>query len=158
MDNEQTPKKSFWKSKKFLYGVGIFFAIGFVVNLADKNNPPPVQQVTETKTATEPVQAVAKPTTSKVSVGEEGYVNVPSPKAIIATTESNYKEITKIYIANDTMGIGDFLLSGKGFSVLNGTKVLVTDMSTGVRKVRILEGESIGKSGWIAYEWVSKTK
>ncbi len=153
---QQESKKSFWKSKKFIYGLGIFFAIGLVVDLADKSNPSPTPQVKETVLQTE--QEVAKPIPSKVSVGEEGYVNVPSSKAIIATTESNYKEITKIYLANDTMGIGDFLLSGKGFSVPNGTKVLVVDMSTGVRKVRILEGDNIGKSGWIAYEWVSKTK
>ncbi len=148
-------KKPFYKRKKFLYGLAIFFVIGYIGSLFDKT-PAPV-----TNTAPQPVQAVAETKTvvsDKVSVGEEGYINTPSPKAMIALTEAGYKELTKIYIANDTMGIGEFLTSGKGFAVPKGTKVLVTDSAVGARKVRILEGDNIGKAGWIAMEWVSKTK
>lgn len=140
-------EKPVYIRKKFLYGISIIlFAVWFVLSVSDGS--PSSQPVTESAPAT----------SQKVSVGEEGYINTPSPKAMIALTEEGYKEITKIYLANDMMGVRDFLLSGKGFAVPTGTKVLVTDMAVGSRKVRVLEGDSLGSAGWIAMEWVSKTK
>jgi hypothetical protein len=153
------------KIKKHFYENWWFWLVVIILVLTFvnyNNTQQPEQVVSETVSVqpTHPVQAITNtPTaTQKVSVGEEGYINTPSPKAIIALTKNDYKELTKIYLANDTIGIGDFLLSGKGFAVPKGTKVLVTDTAVGARKVRVLEGDNIGKAGWIAMEWVSKTK
>ena len=152
----ETQKKSFWKSKKFLYGLAIIFVVGIVGSALDDSK----QKANNTDVTTVNTPEAIQPsvTSQKVSVGEEGFIKVPSPSAILANTEANYKELTKIYLANDTMGIGDFLLSHKGISIPSGTKVLVIESATGIRKVRVLEGEKIGEAGWIAMEWVSKKK
>jgi len=152
---ETSERKPIYKRKKFLYAVVILMVIGFIVMLS---NSEPRQT---SNTNAQPAQTMSNnqsATSDKVSIGEEGYIKVSSPKTILALTQEEYKELTKIYLANDTMGIGEFLLSGKGFAVTNGTKVLVVDVAVGVRKVRALEGDNIGKTGWIAYEWVSKVK
>lgn len=137
--------------------IGIFVIIFIFTSFGGNSNIKPTGN-SENNLPSQPAQVVSKNIPTKVGIGEEGYISVPSPKAVIALTENGYKEITKIYLANDMIGVGDFLLSGKGFAVPNGTKVLVVDTSVGARKVRVLEGDSIGESGWIAYEWVSKTK
>lgn len=131
--------------KKWHVAVIVIFMIGFVWSMNG-----------DSKLSSEPAQTT--PQNASVSVGENGYIKVASPKAIIALTESGFDELTKTYIANDTNGIYEFLVSGKGFAVPNGTKVLVIDTAVGSRKIRVLEGESNGKAGWIVKEWVSKTK
>ena len=146
---EQQVKKSIFK--KWWFWVIIIGIIGSLFS-GTKTQPTPTQ------TTTQPVQTTTESTPEKVSVGEEGYVNVPSPKAIIALTESDFNELSKIYLANDMTGVYEFLVSGKGFAVPNGTKVLVIDSAVGSHKVRILEGDSIGQAGWIVMEWISKTK
>lgn len=157
METEAVPvKMPFWKTRKFLYVLGICYIFGLIIHDASKTQPQ--NTTTPTTQAVATSQPVVTSANTRVSVGEEGYVNTPSPKAVISLTEDGFSEITKIYLANDMMGVGDFLLSGKGFAVPKGTKVLVTDTKVGARKVRILEGENIGQTGWIAMEWVSKTK
>ncbi len=149
-------KKPFYK-KWWVITLAVFFFVGFLGDLFSEDSlSQPV-----TNTVTQPTQKTETPapvTSQKVSVGEEGYINAPSPKAVIALTKEGFSEITKIFLANDMMGVGDFLLSGKGFAVTKGTKVLVIESAVGSRKVRILEGDQIGNAGWIAMEWVIKTK
>ena len=111
-------------------------------------------------TGSVPVQTVAPASTvsAKVSVGEEGYIKVSSPRAILANTKADFDDLIGTYVANDTMGIGQFLLDGRGVAVENGTRVLVIESKVGARKVRVLEGEQIGEAGWVAMEYVSKNK
>lgn len=151
-------KKPFYK-KWWVITLAVFFFVGFLGDLfSEESLSQPVVNNTVTE-QTQPVTNTPTPVTSqKVSVGEEGYINAPSPKAVIALTKDGFSEITKIFLANDMMGVGDFLLSGKGFAVTKGTKVLVIESAVGSRKVRILEGDQIGNAGWIAMEWVTKTK
>jgi len=55
--------------------------------------------------------------------------------------------------ANDTIGLRSLMLSGQIFSVPAGTKVLVLDNSLWHGyKVRILEGDKFGKTGWLPSE------
>lgn len=56
--------------------------------------------------------------------------------------------------ANDKMGVSDLLYSGELFSVPSGTKVLILDISWGAHKVRILEGDKYGKTGWLPSEYL----
>jgi len=56
--------------------------------------------------------------------------------------------------ANDEMGVQDLLYSGKLFYVPSGTKVLILDVSWGAHKVRILEGDKYGKTGWLPSEYL----
>lgn len=57
-------------------------------------------------------------------------------------------------VANDKDGKVLLLASGRVFAVKSGTKVLVIDQAMFKRKVRVLEGEQKGLSGWVAVEYV----
>jgi len=147
-------KKRFWQRKGFLYSVLILFCVGVLVSAIDDGG-------TSTPTpATQPAVAqTEQPASSqKVSVGEEGYIKVSSPKTILANTKTDLDGLTKIYLANDTEGIAEFLVGGQGFAVSNGTKVLLIDTAYGVRRVRVLEGDQVSKTGWLPMEYVSKTQ
>lgn len=152
---EAAPTKvRFWKRKGFLYTVGILFAVSIVVSALDDKQPS-----TSTTTTQPAVAQTTQPASSqKVSVGEEGYIKVSSPKTILANTKTDLDALTKIYLANDTEGIAEFLVGGQGFAVSNGTKVLVIDTAYGVRRVRVLEGDQANKTGWLPMEYVSKTQ
>lgn len=104
--------------------------------------------------------AVAQPVavSTKVAVGEEGYIKFPSANITIATTQEGFKQIVKSSIANDDRGIAELIYSKNAFLVANGTKVLVIDSAVGARKIRILEGDKINETGWTAMEFISKTK
>ncbi len=153
---EATPlqKTRFWKRKGFLYTVGILFAVGIVVSALDDKG------TSSSTTSAQPAVTQTEQTalSQKVSIGEEGYIKVPSPKTILANTKTDLDALTKIYLANDTQGIEEFLVGGQGFAVSNNTKVLVTDTAVGARRVRVLEGDQSGKSGWLPMEFVSKSK
>ena len=49
-------------------------------------------------------------------------------------------------------------LDDKIFFVKTGTKVLVIDRETFSRQVRILEGENIGRSGWVPFEFIQRAQ
>ena len=153
MEAVPSQKQRFWKRKGFIYTVAILFGVPIVLSLVGSNNTP--------TTSTQP--AVALPSeqpapSTKVSLGEEGYIKVTSPKTILANTKTDLDALTKTYLANDTAGIGEFLVAGRGFAVSNSTKVLVIDTGVGVRKVRVLEGDQINNTGWLPMEYVSKSK
>ncbi len=153
MEAVPSTKKRFWKRKGFIYTVAILFGVPILLAAIGGNSKP-------TSTATQPAVAqTAQPASSqKVSVGEEGYIKVSSPKTILANTKTDLDALTKIYLANDTEGIAEFLVGGQGFAVSNGTKVLVVDTAVGVRRVRVLEGDQASKTGWLPMEYVSKTQ
>lgn len=153
MTATSSQKTRFWKRKGFLWTAGILVGVAVIGSFMDDPKP-------SAPTATQPaVVQNQQPTPSqKVAIGENGYIKVTSPKTILADTKTDLDELTKIYLANDTAGIQEFLLSGKGFSVSNGTKILVIDTGVGVRKVRVLEGDNINGSGWLPMEFVVKNK
>lgn len=151
---EAAPTKvRFWKRKGFIYTVAILFGVPIVLALVGDNSTPTTSpQPTVTQTSEQPAPS------TKVSLGEEGYIKVTSPKTILANTKTDLDALTKTYLANDTAGIEEFLVGGRGFVVANGTKVLVIDTGVGVRKVRVLEGDQINNTGWLPMEYVSKTQ
>lgn len=154
MEAVPSQKKRFWQRKGFLYSVLILFCVTVLVSAIDSNDAN-----TPTSTAQPAVAQPAQPASSqKVSVGEEGYIKVLSPKTILANTKTDLDALTKIYLANDTEGIAEFLVGGQGFAVSNGIKVLVLDTAYGVRRVRVLEGDQASKTGWLPMEYVSKSQ
>lgn len=92
----------------------------------------------------------------RVSVGEAGILRLPSSSddIIVSVSEVALERFIKASIANDRLGVAQMVLNGEGFLVQSGTKILVIDSTTFQRKVRILEGEHFGRSGWVPYEWV----
>lgn len=63
-----------------------------------------------------------------------------------------FDEIVKADLANDRMGHAKLVMAGRAFLVDDGTRVLVIDREMFKREVRVLEGPTIGQSGWIYEE------
>ncbi len=99
-------------------------------------------------------------TPSILGIGEEGIINNNSNKsdvsgvAVLAVDKKALDDLIQAQIADDKLGYSQMLGDGKLFIVDNGTKVKVIDIGFGKTEIRILEGEHLGKSGWIAYEFV----
>lgn len=68
----------------------------------------------------------------------------------VSEDEQTYKELIDAVMAQDNIGIKKLVLySGRVFTVDSGTKVLVLESGLERAKVRILEGDNYGKSGWV---------
>lgn len=94
-------------------------------------------------------------TTPSAPVGSEAFICVPDlDTAHLAVDEESMDLWTKACVAKDYIGMAQLEASGRVFPVPNGTKVLVIDSSFAIKKVRVLEGDAYGKSGWLPYEWV----
>lgn len=97
-----------------------------------------------------------------ISIGDEATLNWHedpsdcSKSILVATTKESQEKVSKILLANDELGISEVLLSGEAFAVPNCTKVKVIDTAVAIRQVRIFEGDQIGKSGWVAFEFVKR--
>lgn len=133
--------------------------VGIVVSAVDDQSPSAQTSTAQPAVAQQPTDT--KPASSAtLSRGEEGYIKGTSgtPNEILTNTKADYDVFIDILLSKDTIGLGQFLQDGRGFGVANGTKVLVIGTGVGVRQVRVLEGEHLGESGWLAMEYVSKTK
>jgi hypothetical protein len=96
---------------------------------------------------------------TKVGVGKEGYLKVSKQTQIlVASSKETEDRLVKLSVAQDTLGIAKMVLSGEAFFVDVGTKVLVIDSTFALREIRILEGKSMGDSGWVPFEFISSTK
>jgi len=69
-------------------------------------------------------------------------------------TLAAFDEWGKAQVANDSHGRTSLLASGDVFGVDKGTRVLVIDDASLKRKVRILNGEKEGFSGWVAVDYL----
>jgi len=88
---------------------------------------------------------------SSVSVGEEGLL---LKATAVAVSEQAYDELTDVAVAEDIIGFSQMSLEGKLFLIEKNTRVLVIDRTFFRSKVRILEGEYFGRSGWVSEEHV----
>lgn len=96
-------------------------------------------------------------TKTSLRIGEEGIIHRDGvQKILISIDEVSMEESMKAFMAEDWQGIMELISSGRAFQVNNDTRVKVIDRNIGGRKVRILEGEMHGKSGWISMEFVKK--
>ncbi|HEY4498991.1 MAG TPA: zinc ribbon domain-containing protein [Candidatus Paceibacterota bacterium] len=97
------------------------------------------------------------PTPNKLpNIGSEGTVSVEGQDQVLLTrTEEAQKTFAKAALAKDTAGLTELVLGGDAFFVKSETKVLVIDRgSLGVRKVRILDGDFAGETGYLPMEYI----
>jgi len=90
------------------------------------------------------------------AIGSIARVVVRSGVVVVAVDEAAYKRFATLAYANDTLGIADLVLQGQAFTVSSGTRVKVIDRGFERREVRIIEGESFGRSGWVTHTLVSE--
>ena len=93
---------------------------------------------------------------SSVSVGKNGYLDSGGELVPVASDEAAFDAWNSAIVAKDEHGKVLLLASLRVFAVPKGTKVLVIDMATFKRKVRILDGKKKGWSGWVAMEYVKE--
>lgn len=93
--------------------------------------------------------------TPPASVGSEVVIYAPNlDTAYLGVDKESYDMWIKAASAKDYIGMAQLEALGKVFPVSNGTKVLVIDRNFALRKVRVLEGDAFGKSGWLPREWL----
>ena len=71
----------------------------------------------------------------------------------VAVDRDAYEEFNTA-VPRDKYGVQELLLSGRVFSVEDGTEVLVIETGGFSYRIRILEGAHAGRDGWVAYEFV----
>ena len=99
--------------------------------------------------------APATPTRSGIVPGGEITLQVPGlPSIMVAADESALIELTGALAAGDQNKVESLIESQAVHRVPNGTKVRVLEAATGKVKVRILEGNSVLKEGWVSERWI----
>lgn len=93
MDTEQIQKTSFWKNKKFWYGVLIFFFVGTVIDVLDGNDP---QTNTSTQTQVTTVEPVTK---------EDVKSETPKEEVTNQSKEDAQKELDEVMKLAQTSGL-----------------------------------------------------
>jgi hypothetical protein len=104
-----------------------------------------------------------------IPTGTEVQVTEPQGTWVFADLDAR-AELTQIEKANDSYGRNDFVRRGRGFTVADGTNLLVIDdgdiqtrFATRVtgylhEKVRVLSGPQAGRAGWVSVEFVERTQ
>ena len=72
----------------------------------------------------------------------------------VPVNESAFNELIECAKTKDQLGLVNMLMDGKLMDVPNYTRVLVVRLDFSKAKIRILEGEYTGMTGWIIPEWL----
>jgi len=97
-----------------------------------------------------------------VPVGQEGILDIGADASTIITVAPSIQAFDALITAarhNDALGMMELELAGEIFCPFQGTRVLVIDRGGFLfsrTQVRILEGEFIGRSGWVCSEFVRR--
>ena len=86
---------------------------------------------------------------SSRDVGSDAVLRVESGDVVLCVDESAYSEFLKLALAKDYLGMGKMEGTGRLFRVPSGTKARVIDSGFEKRQVRIMDGSSFGRSGWL---------
>jgi hypothetical protein len=93
----------------------------------------------------------------EIGVGEQCELSTDSGgKIIMAIDEAAYSEMIKASAAKDAIGLTELQLRKQILFVDNKSTALLLDIRFGKRKVRIMSGEHLGESGWVASERVTR--
>jgi hypothetical protein len=111
--------------------------------------PPAVQQTPPTSVSTRPSTVPSFPRQSSDVLHVTGLRTIP-----VARTTEAFERFLKASARNDRHEHGLLFLSGELVLVDNGTRVLVLERGFGKHRVRVLEGDEEGFSGWVPREWV----
>jgi hypothetical protein len=77
------------------------------------------------------------------------------PQVPVAVDDAAYTALTQALAAKDSTGLGDLLLTGKVLAVNQQTQVKILVVDGAKAQVRILDGEHLGKSGWVPVEYIA---
>ena len=149
--NCQSDQRSWFNRHPFLVILLALFLI-FVFSVGKSAN----------KVAEEDVSGVTAPVTTASNqnklpnIGSEGTVSVVGQNQVLLTrTQEAQEKFSKAALAKDTTGLTELVLDGEAFFVKSGTKVLVIDRgSLGVRKIRVLDGDFAGETGYLPMEYI----
>lgn len=91
------------------------------------------------------------PTSSAPSahVGDDVVLSVSSGDVVVCVSKEAYDKFVKLAVAKDYLGMGQMEVAGQLFRVPSGTKAKIIDSGFERRQVRIMEGASFGRAGWI---------
>jgi hypothetical protein len=96
--------------------------------------------------------------TASEMIGTQAYIVTPMNYPHIAVDEKALDAYIKAIASNDIPhGVLELYQQRRLFQVENGVKVKILDLGFGKAKVRILEGDKTGYTGWIVSEWVNIT-
>jgi len=91
--------------------------------------------------------------------GDEAHLSPGSP-TIVPLDEEAEDEVVKLAAAKDDLGLRQMVISGRAILVPDGTKVKVIEVK-GILdwtcRIRILEGDYIGQSGWVPVEFLKRS-
>lgn len=108
------------------------------------------------------------PTTGPTATSNVPPTRGPTPQAasphlsnggspvFVATTDAAWDALFKALGKRDEIGVAELVLSGRVFLVDDGTKVLVLDRGFSSIEIRVVEGSSFGKKGWVPRELVKE--
>jgi len=134
----ETPSQ---KKFKYIVAGAFFFIVMFIIISATTSPTTPSVNTSLSQTG--------------LSIGQDGYIKVSTAKIVVGIDKATEDEIVSSSIAGDTTGVALLVLDGKAFFVENGTKVKVIDKTMASVRIRILDGEEAGNSGWVPFEFVS---
>ena len=82
-----------------------------------------------------------------LTIGQQGVIAVDLAVAALEVTALEK-------IARDGTGRGELAVSGRGFLLPFGTKVVVMERTSSALRVRVLDGPRAGQDGWVPRESV----
>lgn len=106
-----------------------------------------LERVTTATTANEPSKRDGDVFSGRLDADGEDFV-------LVAVTTDAYDELVRHSVDKDGQAIAVMVLSGDLFQVPRGTRVRRLGSKWSKARVRILSGDSIGRSGWVPAEWV----
>lgn len=95
-----------------------------------------------------------------VSTGEIGELRTSvNGDVILAVDVSAFDRMIQLSVAGDNRGLAQLALAGRAFLVRSGTKARVIGRAKlGVAEVRIEDGDMMGRSGFVAAEFIQNEK
>ena len=94
-----------------------------------------------------------------VSVGDEARVYEEGLTTITVGVDTGaFNAIQDAFFAKDFVAIDEMILSGRAYTVSNGTRALVLDRTLTRTKVRFREGPHSGEVGHVLTDWVRPTE
>jgi len=95
-----------------------------------------------------------EPQDASISLGDEAVLYNGGNNILVAVDEASFDDLVRAVVIEDTLGIVELMADGKVFRVESRTRVKLIDRALTKTKVRILEGDFMGASGWVPFEWV----
>jgi hypothetical protein len=143
----------------------LIFFLGFSVWATWRGTPPPIPIVhAPTPVAQTDIRQsdVAGPTAPPVArgirLGDPVMIDMgPGVDLIfLPADDATWNEYQKAVAAMDEMGVARLALAGRGTTVRNGTRAKLIERGWMTFRVRITEGETTGRAGWIDKEFVKE--